>query len=257
MIYQPVHIGYFIDELYAASSFDECFKVYEKYIKLLGFDGGTYTYIPKLSLETQFSSTPIFVHTSDYPTDFLEDYSVSNFDKNDFTLRQAKSLVTNQFVTMDWREYELNNQVNSAEKELIVLIREEYQIKNAITILTMHPSGLSGTSLISSNKDDQFSLLKQDNLQTMIRCAQCFHSSIVSSLPQQLVLSTLENLTQTERDVLRHLASGAVLKTIPDKVDVTYKYAANLLGDLRKKFGHISRDRLMYLAGALHLLDYQ
>ena len=41
-------LGLFVEEIYAVGSFEDRFKIFEKYIKLLGFDGATYTLIPGL-----------------------------------------------------------------------------------------------------------------------------------------------------------------------------------------------------------------
>lgn len=252
-------LGDFVQALYAAKSFEQRFKVYEQYIQKLGFEGGTYTYIPRIRLEAELCTELVFAHTDGYPSTFLDHYQGDRLDADDFTLRKAQGWkVSDELLTMDWRAYEMQGLVNRNEQRLIMLARDEYNIKNALSMHTMHIGGLSGSSIISSENDTTFELLKQDKMDTLYHCARLFHdiNATSSNVSNRFVLPILASLTPTELFILRYLSSGKALKNINYESNVSYKYAANKLGDIRKRLGVKTQDRLMYLVGLLNFLDY-
>lgn len=248
-------LGKFSDDLLSVKTLDERFRVYEHYVHALGFDGATYTYIPNIHLNTRFPTPPVFAFTESYPTEFLKRYGEDRFDEKDFTIR--KVMGEHCMDVLDWREYEVQKQVSEVENEVIVVAREDYNIRNALTIPTMTGEiGIAGASLISSEKDASFQQLKQERLLTMLRITQTFHVHVFAKqqLAKQFLQPFLECLNEKEVDILRHLASGKPFKNIEYSIDVaSYKVAANILDRLRVKFGGISRDRLMFLVGLLNL----
>lgn len=157
---------------------------------------------------------------------------------------------------MDWREHELGGLVTCDENRVIQTAREEYGIRNALTIPTLCPeSGIGGMSVISAEKDVGFQKLKQENLETLLRCTQLFHdiSFHNTKTSAMFVQPFLKTLKPKEIQILRHLALGYSLKQI-DR-GISYRYAANMLDELRARMGGITKDKLMYLIGQLHLLD--
>ncbi|MDD5393254.1 MAG: hypothetical protein PHE17_09565 [Thiothrix sp.] len=142
---------------------------------------------------------------------------------------------------------------------MIALARADYGIRNALTIPTMtNKDGIAGASIISSEHDAPFALLKQEKLDTLFLITRAFHSCVLAEqqLSKQFLRPFLASLNQKEIDILRHLARGEPFKRIEYSVDVaSYRVAANILDKLRGKFGGITRDRLMFLVGLLHLLN--
>jgi hypothetical protein len=247
-------LGHFVDDLYRVDTVPGRFHVYENYIANLGFDGATYTFFPNVLWQISNSFAPIFLHTDDYPTSFLKHYSDANFHEQDFTIRLGH---TNQVPqVMDWREHELQGQISAAENVVIQVAREEYGIRNALTIPTLRPeTGIGGMSIISAEKDHCFQQLKQENLETLLRCTQLFHdiSFTNAKTSAMFVQPFLQTLKPKEIQILKHLASGHHLKKIDH--GISYRYAANMLDELRARMGGITKDKLMYLIGQLHLLD--
>ncbi|MBU1724150.1 MAG: autoinducer binding domain-containing protein [Gammaproteobacteria bacterium] len=253
------YLGMFADELLSATSLDERFGLYERYVCGLGFDAATYTYIPNIQLNTHFPTPPVFAFTESYPVAFLKHYGEARFDEDDFTIR--KVMGEKCMNILDWREHERQQQISAAENHVIVVAREEYGIRNALTIPTMTGAiGIAGASVVSSEKDASFQLLKEERLGTLLKMTQIFHAQVFANqeLARRFLKPFLESLSQKEIDILRHLARGEAFKNIEYSVDVaSYKVAANILDKLRAKFGGITRDRLMFLIGLLNLLDQE
>lgn len=247
-------LGHFVDDLYRVETVRERFHVYETYITGLGFDGATYTFFPSVLWQLSNTFSPIFLHTQEYPTAFLNHYAQANFHEQDFTIRLGHS--AHVPLIMDWREHEVQGLVTRDENVVIQIAREEYGIRNALTIPTLRPkSGIGGMSVISTEKDAIFQKLKQENLETLLRCTQLFHDISFHNAKSSamFVQPFLKTLKPKEIQILKHLALGYPLKQIDQ--GISYRYAANRLDELRARMGGITKDKLMYLIGQLHLLD--
>ncbi|WP_298610208.1 autoinducer binding domain-containing protein [uncultured Thiothrix sp.] len=255
-----VLISHFIDDLYQVTTVPERFHVYENYINGLGFDGATYTFFPNVLWEFNNSFSPIFLHTQEYPIAFLKHYAEASFHECDFTIRVGNTLRLDKVSplpkALDWREHEKAGLVSKDENRVILVAREQYGIRNALTIPTQRPeAGIGGMSVISSEKDTYFQHLKQENIDTLLRCTQVFHDISFSSSRSFSIFAQpfLQTLKPKEIQILRHLALGYPLKQIGQ--GISYRYAANMLDELRARMGGITKDKLMYLIGQLHLLD--
>ncbi len=66
----------------------------------------------------------------------------------------------------------------------------------------------------------------------------------------------LERLNDTRRKVLKHLVSGHPMKTIPDTSGISQRYAEKVLIDVRKEFGNISTNELIYILGMVHIHEH-
>lgn len=246
-------LGQFIEELYATETLAQRFAVYQKYILALGFNGATYTFVPTILKDLKLSFLPVFIHTDFYPIDFLEHYQQQQLNKHDFTIRKA--LANDLPRCMDWRAYEKAGLVSVQEAAVIILAREDYGINNAVTIPIGRETGIGSVSLITHEPDGLFQTLLKDHLETLLHCTRLFHeaNTVNHELPLVFMKPLLDSLKPKEILVLHHLASGQPLKTISN--GISYRYAANVLDDLRARMGGITKDKLMYLVGHLHLLD--
>ena len=247
-------LGHLIDDLYQVETVPARFHVYQNYITDLGFDGATYTFFPSVLWQISDAFPPIFLHTDDYPVAFLKHYAEEQFHEHDFAIRLAHG--ANVLPVMDWREHEVNGLITTDENRVIRVAREEYGICNALTIPTLRPeSGVGGMSVISAQKDASFQTLKRENLDTLLRCTQLFHDISFNNAKTaaMFVQPFLQTLKPKEIQILKHLALGHPLKQIDQ--GISYRYAANMLDELRARMGGITKDKLMYLIGQLHLLD--
>ncbi|WGZ89658.1 MAG: autoinducer binding domain-containing protein [Candidatus Thiocaldithrix dubininis] len=247
-------LGRYIAELYAASTLETRFKVFEKYVKELGFEGASYTFAPRAHWEVFTQMPAIFLHSDTYPQNFLTHYAENRLDRHDFTIRKV---LQGEFDPMDWREHELQRTITLAEAKVIELAREDYGIVNAITIPTMmHEMGAAGASVISSEKDSTFGLLKQQKLDTLIHLTRLFHDLNFANfnLPDKFILPLFETLKPKEIVILQYLATGKPMKNIQDYTGISHSYATNVLAELRLRLGGINNDKLMYLFGLMKAL---
>ena len=56
-------LGRYIVELYAATTLETRFRVYDKYVKELGFEGVAYTFAPRAHWEVFTQMPAIFLHS--------------------------------------------------------------------------------------------------------------------------------------------------------------------------------------------------
>ncbi len=249
-------LGSFCAELHTVETFDSHFRVYEKYIELLGFDGACYTYLPKIQVENISLVQPVFAKTEHYPMAFLEDYEKQQFHNHDFTIRKGKESCS--LSPMDWRDHELHGDLSEDEKNLIVFARENHGIINAITIPTQVSDAiLAGASVISFLDDSEFKILKDKNLDTLDVITKTFHDKISSNsnLVKLFSQPLLEKLTETELTALRLLSEGIPTKHLIEHMDVGERYAGEIIGRLCKKLNGINRDQLFFLLGRINLLQ--
>lgn len=242
-------LSQYILELYSAKSLDERFQAYERFIIELGFSGAVYTFAPRMHWEIMVDIPYIFLHTKDFPIGFLQDYGRKRLDRKDFTIRK---ILQGDTSLMDWRENELHGDLNADEISLIRYARDQYNIKNAISIPTiLEEKGAAGASVISFKDDHIFKILKEKNLGSLVSITRLFHDSNVSDLGK-FILPLFNSLTEKEITILNYKASGKHMKTIYDYTGITENYASNVLSTLRRRLGHINNDRLMYLFGLLN-----
>ncbi|SKA67611.1 Autoinducer binding domain-containing protein [Thiothrix eikelboomii] len=248
-------VDHYLSELGAAASLEARFQLYGEYIKQLGFDGATYIFAPRIQYEIMPHLPGIFLYTESYPLDFLDHYRRDRLDRQDFTIRKV---LNGETASMDWREHELSGELSAAEVSLIQLARENYGIRNAISIPTMLDArGAAGVSIISSKADGDFQQLKQEKMTRLVGITRLFHASnsLDSDWSLHFTLSVFKSLSATEMSILNYKATGKPLKNINDYLDVKYSYATNVVSTLLKKLGNTNSDQLMYLFGLLNSLN--
>ena len=250
-------LGEFCAEIYKEESFDGCFKIFEKYVKKLGFDGACYTFIPKVQIKDISFVNPVFAKTENFPMSFLEDYEKKQLHNHDFTIRKGKENTKDRYWC--WRETELSGDLNQKEIDLIKLAREKHGITNAISIPTLVTDlVLSGASFVSSKQDKEFNQLKKESLETLIIVTKLFHDRNYagSKLVQIFSKPLSEKLNPTEYKTLELLTKGYKTKQLAEKLNVTDKSAKNIVSNLCKKLGGINRDQLFFLIGRINLLQF-
>jgi DNA-binding CsgD family transcriptional regulator len=76
-----------------------------------------------------------------------------------------------------------------------------------------------------------------------------------SHLHPFFLAAILDRLTAKEKNLLRFIVQGKPMKSA-DVPDVSYKYNDKLLHGIRAKLGGVSKGRLIYHLGLLHILDH-
>lgn len=247
-------LGDFLEELCAATDFTERFDVYARYITALGFDGASFTYVPSLFVSNHIHVSPIFHVTEHYPQAFIEQYNNEHWEQYDFTITELNK---NNFAIKDWQQAYASQALTAAAKQQLLIAKTDYDIKNALTIPLKNFAGVSGTSIISHEKNRSFNKLKKEHLETLRILTRVFSESNFadSAIATYFVAPYLSVLKKKELAVLQYIAAGKALKNIETELGITKRYASNLLDLVRERLGGISRDQLMCLFGEYRILD--
>ncbi|MGB1311576.1 MAG: helix-turn-helix transcriptional regulator [Leucothrix sp.] len=256
MILAHEFVPRFISELHFSKpvSLDDNFRVYEKFLRQLGYDGATYTFVPKIQIEVMTDMATVFLSTESYPQGFIDQYAKEQLQKYDFTVRR---ITEGYMKPMDWREHELKGLVTQEELAVITLAREQYGIKNALSIpMSYEERGGAGASVISYKEDDEFNQLKANTLETLVAITRLFHERVFNheDLAHKFIMPILATLTPTEIAILKYKASGQTMKQFKDHTSISMSHATNVLSRLRKRLGGVSMERLLYLLGLLNTL---
>ncbi len=250
-------IGDLVQALYGLDTVPERFHIYQQTVCNLGFDAVCYSFEPKSSFNPDLKRPPVFEVSPRFPLNFLQDYKKNGWFQDDFTIRE---ICEGKLQAKDWKQKEQSTQLKEREKHLIRVAREQYGIKNAISIPTMkHLVGLAGASIISFQDDASFAALKRDHLTTLTACTQVFND-IIMQQPAQLVktfvFDKLPKITPKERIVLRELLSGVPLKQLGEASGINPNAAKNHLARLRQKFEVNKTEQLKYKLETLNMMDY-
>ena len=249
-------LGDYLVDLYGASSPEAEFQITVRYVTQLGFDGLLYCYIPSLLVDKKLAFDPVFNVSDSYSAQFLTHYEEAGFAEHDFAI---KRVVTGQADIIDWWQEEKRNTINDQEKEVILVAREDYGIRNGITLPTMiNNVGFAGASLISESSTPGFSLLSNESLATAKIIVQTYHNKLFNSprSQQKFILPVLDRLNDTDRKVLKYLIRHKTMSRVKDVTGVSFHYANRVVERLRSKLGDISRNELVYYAGLLNLLEF-
>lgn len=251
-------MGDLISDLYSNESLDERFNTYANTVKRFGFDAVCYSFAPRSSLQPNLQYPPIFKFSSLFPLGFLDQYAKEELHQHDFTIREIQE---NKLDPKDWKEYENSGELSEQEVRVIKIAREDYGIKNALSIPTLnHSIGIAGASIISFEDDATFQKLKKKNINTLKYCTQVFNDIIMMQASPQLVetflFSQLPRITPIENIVLRDLVSGIPIKAIGQSSNMAESTVANHLQRLRKKFKVSKTSDLKYLLESLNIMDY-
>jgi hypothetical protein len=244
----------FIAALYQSTTLDEAFAVYERLAQSLGFDGVLYTFVPQIYLEIGLPITPLFKTSDAYCPAFLKHYQEAGFEQHDFTI---KKITCGERQTIDWWGESRQGQLTRQESSVIITAREDYGIRNGMSLpLVGGMPGLGAVSCISSEKDAAYQRLVNEKLDILQLCTQLFHEHVMAkpSLKIYFLAALLDQLTPKEKRLLQFVVSGLPMKVLPDYMaDLSQKYGERLLDNIRAKFGGINKIRLIYYIGLLHL----
>jgi hypothetical protein len=245
----------FIARLYSAPTLDHAFTIYDQLVQQLGFEGTLYAYIPRIYLEQKLDITPVFKVSETRNPQFMRHYQEAKFEQYDFTV---SAILAGRTEPIDWWTEERKGILTPKERQVIITAREDYGIRHGISLSTMHTAyGIAGASVICSESDHSYEQLLQERLIKFKLYTELFHAHVMVNphLNHYFVQPLLERLTDKEKQLLSYLVIGKPLKAahLPDS---TYKYSDKLLCSIRQKWGGITKIRLIYYIGILHLLDH-
>ena len=237
--------------LYQASSSEEKFAILEKIILDLGFDALIYSFYPRLSLLSK-SLQPVFQYSKSYAS-FAEVYKKNKLSQHDFVIRLIKE---GMMDVIDWGE--TANKISLTEEEIKtnIMAHHQFGIEKGITFPTLSSDlGLAGVAIVSFKPEDMGKVIDPEVLAYLQTCSNIYHDHMIIHQDDryEFVLPLLKLLTPKKKIVIKHLISGKPMKNIDG---VTVRYAEKLLLELRKDFGDITKNELLYLLGLLNISEY-
>ncbi len=248
-------IGDFVSQLYLLNLLDERFDLYQMVVSEMGFDAVCFSFEPHSFIKPKIQYPPIFKISTKFPPDFIKIYSEEKWFKHDFTIREISE---GNLQAKDWKQKEHSGELKDKEIALIQLARKQFKINNAITIPTMNNTiGMAGSSILSFGNDDNFTSLKQKNLNTLIVCSRVFSDIILqqpSDFSRTFVFPNLPQITPKERIVLRDLVSQKSLQQLGVAEGMSESTVSNHLSRLCKKFKVRKTSDLKYLLISLNIL---
>lgn len=213
-----------------------------------------YTFIPKLT-RLSVSLQPVFQHTDSY-LPFLKNYQKNNFSRYDFVIRLVEE---GKLDTIDWWEEAAKIELSKKEKYVNHIAKETYGITKGISFPTLsNDMGFAGVSIISFKDSYANKIINADAIRHLKKCSRQYHdhAMIHQDARHKFILPILQTLTPKKVLLIKYLISGKPMKYISDEVDISTRYAEKLLIKLRKQFGNITTNELIYLLGLLNISEY-
>lgn len=246
----------FIAALFQATTLDEAFAAYERQMQALGVESVMYTFVPQIYLDAHLSIVPLFKTSGSYSPSFLKHYQEAGFEQHDFTV---KKILQGESQLIDWWGESRKRDLSKPEQNIIITAREDYGIRNGMTIPLQSGIGVGGISCISADKDATYQRLLQERAEALFCCAQLFHAHVMTrpQLNAFFMTALLEKLSVKERRLLPFLITGLPMKTLPDHLPgISAKYGEKLLENILRKLGGINKAQLIYYIGLLQLLNH-
>lgn len=261
---QCQELGELAERLFRAQSFEEAFSAFEERVYGLGFEGGLYTFIPRVTLDAQLPQAPVYQVSDTYSPAYMKHYAEARFDQVDPIVA---AVAGGAAEPLDWWTEIKKGEMNAPGKNVIVTAREDYGLTNGLTLpLMCDAHGIAGASVISSEHSRCYEKLLAKSLDRLQLYARIFHSAVQTNAYHRdvFVRPFVANLSRKERTVLVGLAQGKPMKRIASELDTDIKYLEKVIRNAREKFtgfaGHegpaINRNQLMYYVGLLNLLDF-
>lgn len=235
--------------------FGAAFDTLTKQIEQLGFDGVLYSFHPKpVYMNTKIQ--PVLQY-SDSLASFVAHYLKNNYGNKSFITRLA---MAGRRDPIDWWEEENAGNLSQSEGDVIRDAKHNFGIHNALAIPVLVSSfAIAGVSVMSMSEDrGHFEKLKSQSLEPLKDYASNYHTQIIMSREEMrfFIEPLLARLSDTKKKVLLHLVSGQPMKTISETHDISHRYAEKVILNMRKEFGDISTNELLYILGMVHIQEY-
>ena len=235
--------------------FGPAFDTLTKQIEQLGFDGVLYSFLP-MPVYMNTKIQPVLQY-SDSLAPFVANYLKNNYGNNSFITRLA---IAGRRDPIDWWEEENAGNISQSEGDVIRDAKLNFGIHNALAIPIMVSSfAIAGVSVMSMSEDQgHFEKLKSQSLEQLKECASNHHTKIIMSREDMrfFIEPLLARLNDTKKKVLLHLVSGQPMKTISETHGISHRYAEKVILNMRKEFGDISTNELLYILGMVHIHEY-
>ncbi|WP_020560016.1 helix-turn-helix transcriptional regulator [Thiofilum flexile] len=232
------------------------FALLTETISQLGFDGVLYSFYPKpMYLNSKIQ--PV-LHYSNVLAPFVAHYIKNNYGNHDFVLRLI--LQNRKKKPIDWWEEINADHVTSEERVVTEDARQNFGIYYGLSIPALHGTyAVAGISVISQNPcATHFQQLKSLHMDKLFELSSQYHAKIINSREELrfFLLPLLQGLNETQKKVVKHTLEGLPMKAIPTTYGITPKYAEKVWSNIRKEFGDITTNELIYIMGMVDLYEY-
>jgi len=254
----------YVQALYQVDGFESAFSVLENATDKLGFGGVLYTYIPKVLIDSNFTTNPVYKVSSEYSPAYLEHYTAARFDRHDPLIKAVNKGVTAPISW--WGDICTSFTSNDKASKEVIATSKDYGISNGVTLpLMCGQRGISGASFIT-DENQKFEQLLEDKIDSLTLYTKLFHSMVTSNavFMGQFIKPLLASLSDTEKKYLVGLASGKSPTQIAAELNRTEKYLEQVMLRIRRKLSGvgsedtpvINRNQLLYYAGLLNILEF-
>ena len=264
MEYSKTDLSRYVESLYDVDNFEDAFNIFEDEVLKLGYHGVLYTYIPKVLINSNFSSEPVYVVSKDYSPHYLGEYTRSRFDKYDPLIKAVNDGVS---TPISWWGDICKSYMEGDQKSYdVIAASKDHGIQNGLTLPLMSGSkGIAGASFISEERKP-FNKLIDHSLLDLKLCTTIFHNMVASNAlyMSQFSKTLLESLNDTEKRFLMGLASGKSPAQIAVEINRNEKYLEQVMLRIRRKLSGvgseetplINRNQVLYYAGLLNILEF-
>ena len=235
--------------------FGETFDGLVSEIKQIGFDGVLYSFFPRpMYLNSKIQ--PV-LHFSENFTPFVTHYLENDYGNSDFILRLA---LEGRSEPIDWWEEINAGNVSETEASVTLDAKQNFGIHHGLSLPVLSGSfAVSGISVVSMSNDiEKFEKIKSQSMAQLQEVSSNYHTKIIMSREDMrfFIEPLLGRLNDTKKKVLKHLLSNQPMKTIPETAGISQKYAEKVILKMRKEFGNISTNELLYILGMVHIHEY-
>lgn len=245
----------FIQHLHDSTTLDEKFSVLECEVESSNFDGVAYTFIPKLSQLTN-SLQPVYQYSTSFKK-LVAYYQKNKLYQNDMLIRLIKE--SKKLDILDWVDDSRKATLSPEEQIIKEVAKERFKVTKGFTFPTLcNDMGYAGVNIISFDKEYTEKKIDPNLLNHLKHCCKLYHDHIMThqDARYQFILPILDSLTPKKKIVLKYLISGQPMKNITNSEDITTRYAEKLLVELRRDFGDISKNELIYFLGLLNISEH-
>ena len=241
----------FVEAMDKSESLDQLFGHLESAVNQLGFDGISYTYIPLILTTSLIRHAPLFMTSSSYDQQFIDRYAEENLSEDDFTIHRISD---QQLAPMNWWQEVAEGKLTRREKRVLNIMRYDHGLNNGLSIPVMSTdSAMAGFSIMSADGSDRFNMLYQERLRVLQTICRLFHDRVHAEpdFKSHFYFPVFNHFSQTEKLVVKLLASGSQVKVIAQQLELSDRYVYNVRDKLRVKFGVTTSEKMFYLAGLL------
>ncbi len=150
--------------------------------------------------------------------------------------------------------------VTQEEQEVTLCAKENFGIYNGISIPVSYGQyAIAGISIITKSSDIvAFRKNILSSIEQITSLALLHNQKVLSSKTDLhfFIQPLLATFTEKKKMVLKQLISGKSLIDIQHHYPISRRYAEKLLLQIKKEFGDISTNELLYILGTAQLLEY-